>query len=239
MFLKDMSYHVIPPSHSPNATAPSLDHLRSSQDPQNPTLLPTPILHSFQFIFLIRKPSASIPSLYRCFIPPLSEKTGDYFLDPTELGYRELRMLFEYLHPSTSPSSTIPSTEGQPLDDAPILIDADDLLGHPEEVLRSICNRLNLPYSASMLTWDTPEDYVLAESAFKKYAGYHQDALNSTGLNPRTLDQEHHTREANTTDEQDQEWTHRYGGDAARMIREAVNICQDDYEFLYQFRIKP
>ena len=90
-----------------------------------------------------------------------------------------------------------------------------------------------------MLTWDTPEDHALAESAFKKFAGYHEDALNSKGLKPRALNQEHQEREANTKGEQDQEWTQKYGDEAARTIREAVDICQDDYDFLYQFRIKP
>ena len=163
----------------------------------------------------------------------------EHFLDPTELGYRELRILFEYLHPPRSQSPTIPSPEGQTPDDTPILIDADDLLAHPEAMLQSICSRLDFPYSASMLTWDTPEDHALAESAFKKFAGYHEDALHSTGLISRTSDWEHRSREASTKDGQDREWTQRYGGEAAKTIREAVNICQDDYEFLYQFRIKP
>ena len=239
VFLKDISYHVIPPSHSPNATAPSLEYLRRPLNPPNPTLLPTPILHGFQFVFLIRKPSASMPSLYRCFIPPLSEKTGEHILDPTELGYRELRILFEYLHSFSSHAPTNPSPEGQTPDDAPILVDADDLLAHPEAMLQTICRKLDFPYSPSMLTWDTTQDHILAESAFKKYAGYHEDALNSTGLISRTSDREHQSREASTKDEQDREWTQRYGGEAAKTIREAVDICQDDYDFLYQFRTKP
>ncbi len=97
VLLKDMTYHIIPPSHSPNAIAPSLQYLFSSNDLPNPTLLPNSLLHTFQFVFLIRKPSASIPSLYRCFIPPLSEKTDEDTLDPSELGYRETRLLFDHL----------------------------------------------------------------------------------------------------------------------------------------------
>ena len=160
-------------------------------------------------------------------------------MDPTELGYREMRILFEYLYPPSSQSTTIASPEGQAADDAPILIDADDLLAHPEAILQSVCSRLKFPYSVSMLTWNKPEDHALAESAFKKFAGYHEDALNSTGLRPRKSGEEHQRRDANTRDEQDREWTQKYGGEAARTIREAVNICQDDYDFLYQFRIKP
>lgn len=237
-----MTYHIIPPSHSPNAIAPSLQYLFSSNDLPNPTLLPNSLLHTFQFVFLIRKPSASIPSLYRCFIPPLSEKTDEDTLDPSELGYRETRLLFDHLYPPAlrspySPFSTT-SKNGAP-DTAPILIDADDLLSHPDSILRSLCTRLGFPYSSSMLSWSTPEDHAHAVSLFEKYAGYHEDTLKSTGLRRKTADREGCGRETNTMDGEDEEWRERYGSEAAPKIREAVNQCREDYEYLREFRIKP
>lgn len=225
-----MSYHIITPSHSANAVAPSLQHHFSPHEPRNPTLFPTNLVNTFSFVFLIRKPSASLPSLYRCFIPPLSEKTGERVLDSSELGYRETRMLFDYLYP---PAARTPSMS------APILVDADDLLAHPKFIVRTICQRLALPYTSSMLTWDRPEDYALAESAFKKYAGYHVDALKSTGLRPRTADHMARGSEARSREEEDREWQERYGTEAARTIRDAVDLCQADYEYLRQFRIVP
>ena len=242
VFLKDMSYHIIPPSHSPNATAPSLQHLFDPHDPPNPSLLPTALLNTFQFVFLIRRPSASMPSLYRCFIPPLSEKTGEHTLDPTELGYRETRLLFDYLSPpALRPNSSAASKKSSHgvQDALPILIDADDLLAHPEPILRSVCARLDFPYSSSMLSWSTSEDHAHAESLFKKYAGYHEDALSSTGLRPKTADRQATGRDAKTRVEEDQEWTERYGSEAASQIRSAVDLCQEDYEYLRGFRIKP
>ena len=86
-----------------------------------------------------------------------------------------------------------------------------------------------------MLTWDTPEDYAIAESAFKKYAGYHEDALKSTGLRPRTADDMARVKEAKTREEEDGEWQEIYGIEAARTIRDAVDLCQGDYEYLRQF----
>ena len=225
-----MSYHIITPSHSTNAVVPSLQYLCSPHEPRNPTLLPTNLVNNFKFIFLIRKPSASLPSLYRCFIPPLSDKTGERVLDSSELGYRETRILFDYIYPPTTRALSM---------SAPILVDAEDLLAHPELIVRIICQRLALPYTSSMLTWDTPEDYALAESAFKKYAGYHEDALKSTGLRPRTADDTARVKEAKTRDEEDEEWRERYGIEAARTIRDAVDLCQGDYEYLRQFRILP
>ena len=234
VFIKDMSYHIIPPSHSPNAIAPSLQHHLNLEDPPNPTLLSTPLLQAFQFVFLIRNPSASIPSLYRCFLPPLSEKTGEHTLDPTELGYRETRILFDYLYPAASRSSqsTVPSPR-------PILVDADDLLSDPEAIIRSVCAYLSLPYSSSMLSWSTPEDHEHALGLFEKYAGYHEDALNSTGLHGKTADREAWGKKAKTREEEDEEWKERYGDGAAKEIRAAVDLCRDDYEYLRQFRIMP
>ena len=233
-----MAYHIVPPSHSPNAIAPSLQHRFKPQDPPNPSILPSSLLNVLQFVFLIRDPSASIPSLYRCFIPPLSEQTGEHTLDPSELGYREVRLLFDYLYP---PASRSPSLSAK--DDAPhtraILIDADDLLSHPDSIVRSVCQLVGLPYSSSMLSWATLEDYNYAKSLFEKYAGYHEDALNSTGLRGKTADEDRRGRKAKTREEEDAEWTERYGNKAAMEIRNAVDLCRDDYEYLREFRIRP
>ncbi|KAL8836440.1 MAG: hypothetical protein Q9170_002928 [Blastenia crenularia] len=224
VFLKDIAYHIIPPSHSPNTQPTSLQKNFAPNEPPNPSLFPTSILRSFRFVFLIRKPSAAIPSLHRCFIPPLSSLTEMHTIDATELGYRELRLLFDYLYPPASRTSSAP--DGQP-----ILIDADDLLANPEAIIRSVCDRLSFPFSSSMLSWPSKEDHDFAYSLFEKYAGYHQDALDSTGLEPKTPGR-HKLRE-----EEDGEWRERYGDDAARMIREIVDGCQEDYEYLRGFRM--
>lgn len=242
VFLKDIAYHIIPPSHSPHATAPSLQHLFGSHELRNPTLLPASLLNAFDIIFLIRKPSASIPSLWRCFIPPLSEKTEDRTLDPAEVGYRETRLLFDYLYPpSARPSDSAfgADPKNKAWEARPLLIDADDLLSCPEDIVQSVCTRVNLPYSASMLSWPTKEDHAYAESLFKKYAGYHEDALNSTGLRLRTSNRNKQGESAPKREDEDEEWTERYGEEAAEMIRSVVEQCQEDYEYLRQFRIKP
>ncbi|KAL8819446.1 MAG: hypothetical protein Q9223_002129 [Gallowayella weberi] len=217
-----MSYHIIPPIHSPNVLPPSLQTPNLSNEAPNPTLLPTSIIDTFQFIFLIRKPVAAIPSLYRCFIPPLSALTADTTLDPSELGYRELRILFNYLR----------NRDGGR---APLVIDADDLLADPEGILRPLCSKLGLSYSSSMLSWPTAEDHNFAFSLFEKYAGYHEDALNSTGLVPKgkgVKDQLLLSRE-----EQNDQWNLKYGKEGMQVIRSAVDACQDDYEYLRPFRM--
>ncbi|KAI4261797.1 MAG: hypothetical protein L6R42_003011 [Xanthoria sp. 1 TBL-2021] len=223
VFIKDMSYHIIPPIHSITARAPSLQAQNLSSISPNPTLLPTQVVDAFKFVFLVRNPASAIPSLYRCFIPPLSTQTEDTSLDPTELGYRELRILFDYLRDKNK----------NPL---PLLIDADDLLADPDAILHPLCAYLEIPYSPSMLSWPTAEDHAFAFSLFEKYAGYHQDALNSTAL---ALKAEKKDTAPRSSEERNDEWKAKYGKEAMQVIRSAVDACRDDYEYLRSFRMRP
>ncbi|KAL8661112.1 MAG: hypothetical protein Q9202_005926 [Teloschistes flavicans] len=229
LFIKDISYHIIPPIHSPNVKPPSLQRHFGHNDPPNPTLLPTPILASFRFVFLIRDPSAAVPSLHRCFLPPLSAKTEDYYLDPAEFGYRELRILFDYLYPSNNKRSTSEVGES---DDKPLLIDAEDLLANPSLTISTLCNHVGIPFSPTMLEWPGEEDHDFAFALFEKYAGYHEDALNSTYLRPAA------PRPRRSKEGEDAEWKENYGDEAAKHIRTAVDACRNDYEYLRGFRLK-
>jgi hypothetical protein len=69
-------------------------------EPNNPSVVPEALLRQFHFTFLIRHPRSSIPSYYRCTVPPLDQVTGFYNFDPREAGYVELRALFDYLRSS-------------------------------------------------------------------------------------------------------------------------------------------
>lgn len=70
---------------------------KTKGEDKNPTVVPADLLASFHFVFLIRHPRNSIPSYYRCTIPPLDNVTGFYNFRPDEAGYDELRRLFDYL----------------------------------------------------------------------------------------------------------------------------------------------
>lgn len=156
--------------------------------------------------------------------------TDEYMLDPTELGYREMRLLFDFLYPPASRSS-----EGNQVD-TPILVDADDLLADPDAVISALCERIGVPYSPSMLSWPSPEDHAFAKSLFDKYAGYHEDALNSTGLKPKPASQKN--ERPKSREELDKEWEEKYGAEGAKIIRDTVDMCQEDYDYLKQFRMQ-
>jgi hypothetical protein len=106
-------------------------------EPDNPTVVPAEMLAKFHFTFLIRDPHSSVPSYYRCCIPPLDEVTGFYEYYPSEAGYDEVRRVFEYLRkiglvgPRLNGSSTQSGKDqlnGFKSDGVDIcVVDADDL----------------------------------------------------------------------------------------------------------------
>jgi hypothetical protein len=169
----------------------------------NPTVVPIELLAQFHFTFLIRDPHYSIPSYYRCTVPPLNKVTGFYEFDPSEAGYDEVRRAFDYLRtvgligPHVAINrldEDVPDNATRALDsgDAPAreveicVVDADDLLDKPAAMIEAFCKSINLKYEPEMLTWDTEEDHLMAKEAFEKWRGFHDDAIQSEGLSARS-----------------------------------------------------
>ena len=169
-------------------------------EPGNPTVVPMDLLRQFHFAILIRDPHSSIPSFYRCTLPPLLEMTGFHYFDPLEAGYDELIRFFHFLKATdqigphraeifNGPENGIVENGGNKngTDVAEVcVIDADDLLDDPETIIKSFCKSVGLEYSPSMLNWDSEEDQEFARKTFAKWKGWHEDAINSTDLKPRT-----------------------------------------------------
>lgn len=150
--------------------APSL----GEEEPGNPTVIPLDILKQFQFTFLIRHPKRAIPSYYRCTVPPLDEVTGFYHFMPSEAGYEELVTLFDYLI-----EQGIVDRENL------VVVDADDLLDDPEKTIRLYCEKTGIDFKPEMLNWNDA-DTSFASNAFEKWNGFHNDAIKSQSLKPRT-----------------------------------------------------
>lgn len=122
--------------------------------------------------------------------------TGFRNFDPQEAGYNELRRHFDYLRreglvgprvstrPDLSPAAG--SKEDLETVNEVCVIDADDMLDAPATTIEEFCRSVGLPYSPSMLEWDTEEDYAFACENFEKWRGFHNDAIESKGLVART-----------------------------------------------------
>lgn len=160
----------------------------TAAEPGNPTVIPAEILKQFHFTFLIRHPRHSIPSYWRCTVPPLDKVTGFYDFMPSEAGYDELRRVFDFLRQQNQVGPAVAGKHGA-LKDGEVsitVIDADDLLDNPQGIIEAYCKEVGIDYTPEMLNWDTEEDHQRAKNAFEKWRGFHEDAINSTSLKPRS-----------------------------------------------------
>lgn len=169
----------------------------TAAEPGNPTVVPAALLKQFHWTFLIRHPRNSIPSYYRCTIPPLNKVTGFYYFRPDEAGYDELRRTFDYLRSAGSVGPAVAgkgarsngikgTSNGIGHNQAEIcVIDADDLLDNPSDIISAFCRSVGIDYSPDMLNWDNEESHKLACTAFEKWKGFHDDAIHSKDLKPR------------------------------------------------------
>ena len=241
LFIKDITYYLVPPDGKPATIAPSLARkergvgtdMSSSEgvrpnstsaegriggsmngnrnshtaspypyhtdaEPENPTVIPKAVLEKFHFTFLIRHPRSSIPSYFRCTIPPLDSMTGFYDFMPSEAGYNELRRFFDYLRSvgQVGPGIAGKETDNPGADGSAVanghsskvdicVVDADDLLDNPSGIIEAYCQSVGLKYDPKMLNWDSEEDHNQAREAFEKWKGFHEDAMDSVELRPR------------------------------------------------------
>lgn len=62
-----------------------------------------------------------------------------------------------------------------------IVVDADDLLQHPEDVLRQYCNKVGIEFEEKMLNWDeTPHDMQV----FADWMPWFEGVLTSKSFKP-------------------------------------------------------
>ncbi|KAK8033732.1 hypothetical protein PG991_003130 [Apiospora marii] len=254
-FIKDMAKSLMPPLGKPVADLcpPSLRHLvrmMGGSGISNPTVLPEEILRGYHFTFLIRHPRFSIPSLYKISTPPGSDTTGWHGFHSDDAGYRELRILFDYLKSTRQIGPVVASGTSRPIDQgdcAPedsyearpdtsveiCVIDADDLLNEPQKVCRAYCASVGLQFNPSMLSWQSADDQKRAQDAFQKSWAIHVDALSSKSLDPSK-----NATEMLSVTEENAMWARRFGEDGAQVIRQHVDTNTPHYDYLKQFALK-
>lgn len=151
------------------------------------------LIEEFQHSFLIRDPAKTITSLYNKW-PDFHEK---------EVGFPEQRALFDLLCEKT----------GSP----PVVIDSDDLLEKPRQVVEAWCDAINIPFIEDALSW---EPGARDEVSWWDGGSFHANLRNSDGLKP----QKRKYTELDQTPER---------------VREVYAKMKPHYEYLHSFRLKP
>ena len=164
--------------------------------PENPTVLPLDFLQRCTHTFIIRAPEKSVLSLYRAYM-----KVNMNFI-PEDIGYVEMQVLFEFLTKLTG--------------SRPALVDASDLLVEPTSIMRMYCESgIRDRFEPSMLEWSSGR-----VEAFDKWAGWHDEAQQSTGFNK-------------IEKKSDEKQTLVLPEDVQQLIKDCIPI----YNTLYQFRL--
>ena len=123
-------------------------------------------LGNFQHGFLIRNPAKVLSSLQRSY-----EKSGDHEgFTATEIGFEQQRRLFDLL--------------SQLHGDPPVVIDSDDLLDDPHQVVERYCSAVGIPFIAKALSWK-PGDRSDVLWYDNDDSIWHETLRNSDGLKPQ------------------------------------------------------
>ena len=109
--------------------------------------------------FLIRNPNKSIPSLIK------ARKLCDFSNTGDDNGIEQLYNMYKTV---------------QLVCPSPVVIDADDLLANPRDMMERYCSATGLPFRETMLTW-TPE-IVSDWTEFTYYNVWHGTAMMSSGF---------------------------------------------------------
>ena len=151
-------------------------------------------LSHFTHAFLIRDPAKTISSIYN--------QWPDF--DELEVGFPEQRALFDLLG----------ALNGSP----PPVIDSDDLLENPREMVAAFCASVGIDFIPEALSWQPGAD----TSAYSWWDGgsFHKNLRDSTGLRPQKR---------------------RYVEvkDAPERVQNVDRRMQPHYQHLYQHRLKP
>ena len=151
------------------------------------------MLSYFTHSFLIRNPAMTITSMYDKW-PDFHEK---------EVGFAEQRALFERILDKT----------GAP----PPVIDSDDLLENPAEIVEKWCEAVGLPFIESALSW---EPGARDEVSWWDGGSFHANLRNSDGLKPQP-------RKSYIKIEE-----------APARVQEVYERVMPHYEFMHQHRIR-
>lgn len=114
-----------------------------------------------------------------------------------------------------------------------VLIDSEDLLDYPKEIIPGYCKAIDISYNPKMLEWGDKGEGC---DSFKKWDGWHDDAVNSTGFRERLNKSSHGpygTQVLKQVEQGDVDgWKKTFGDEAAEVIKGTVEDNMQMYATL-------
>lgn len=157
-------------------------------------------LKNFKHTFMIRDPRKAVSSLFRLSTNP--ELAGWDYFDPEETGFKQLLELYEFIDRHVHKN--------------PVVVDAEDLLKFPNEIMQSYCEAVSIPFDEHMTSWEAGP-----VSEWGPCTAWHDEVMNSSGfIAPPEKDTESR-------------------GDLLPEVASAVKECMPYYEVLAAKRILP
>ena len=95
--------------------------------------------------------------------------------DAREVGYKELARSLQLVQQQQEAVGSRRSGSCRCL-----VVDSDDLLAAPEQMLTAICSQVSVPFEYRMVAWETPPE--VAAERFKLWGPWHESAIHSTGF---------------------------------------------------------
>ena len=166
----------------------------------------------FIHTILIRDPVKTMSSFHKLAQKPKLLSWPIQTILPDGLSYKELYDLDVHLRTKLGHNVAI--------------IDAEDLLRYPEQMIRRYCDIVGIPFQSEMLDWDNSVNVTASWSRTLKLlqflGGIYNTALSSTGFQVQKVEE----KKVDLSTLPDE-------------VLEAVKICQPYYDQLYQRRIIP
>lgn len=118
---------------------------------------------NFKHTFMIRDPKKAVSSLFKLSTNP--QLAGWDYFEPAETGFRQLFELYQFIDRHVHKN--------------PVVVDAEDLLRFPNEIMQSYCEAVGLPFDERMISW---QPGPVAE--WGPCTAWHDEVMNSAGILP-------------------------------------------------------
>ncbi|XP_003727931.3 branched-chain-amino-acid aminotransferase-like protein 2 [Strongylocentrotus purpuratus] len=108
--------------------------------------------HRYKHSFIIRHPRKTFRSLYRIAHSQIGPRDPCEMISRHKNNYHILEQFYRYVQTELDQG-------------APPIIDADDLVSHPEKLLPKYCEAMGIEYTPKMLEWESVEADSLTGTA--------------------------------------------------------------------------